>query len=472
MTALPDRERLHLLYELGCAFAARIELADLLAFVVAKCREVLDAGGASVLLLDPASGELYFPYVADEDPAVAARLRTLRFPADQGIAGAVLRTGRPQRIDDAAADTRFYGGVDRDTGMTTRTLLAAPLTSHQGTIGVLEVINCRHGAFTTDDLVLLEALAGSIAVAIENARLYAALKEFAADLERQVAERTRELRDKNAALEHTLGQLRQTQDQLVAQEKLASLGQLTAGIAHEIKNPLNFVTNFAQLARGTADELHSELAALGDRLDPARRESVDELMADLQTNVAKIEEHGRRADAIVRDMLQHSRGGPGEPQPTDLNALLAEYVALAYHGARARDAAFNATLETHYDPAVGLVRVVPQTLCRVFLNLLDNACYAVAARRREAGADFAPRITVTTTRVEAGIEIRIRDNGTGIPAADRDKIFEPFFTTKPPGQGTGLGLSISHDIVRQHGGDLRVDSEEGAYAEFVVSLPQ
>ncbi len=472
MTTQPERERLRLLYELGCAFAARIELADLLAFVLAKCREVLDAEGASVLLLDPASGELYFPYVDEADPAIAARLRTLRFPADQGIAGAVLRSGRSQRIDNAAADTRFYGGVDRDTGMTTRSLLAAPLTSRQGTIGVVEVLNCRHGAFTADDLGLLEALAGSIAVAIENARLYAALKEFAAGLERQVSDRTRELRDKNVALEQTLGQLRQTQDQLVAQEKLASLGQLTAGIAHEIKNPLNFVTNFAQLARGTADELGSELAMLGDLLDPARRESVDELLADLQINVAKIEEHGRRADAIVRDMLQHSRGGPGEPQPTDLNALLAEYVALAYHGARARDATFNATLETHYDAAVGLVRVVPQAIGRVFLNLLDNACYAVAARHRTAGADFAPRITVTTTRTDAGIEVRVRDNGTGIPAAERDKVFEPFFTTKPPGQGTGLGLSISHDIVRQHGGDLRVDSEEGAYAEFVVTLPQ
>jgi histidine kinase len=472
VTTQPERERLRLLYELGCAFAARIELADLLAFVLAKCREVLDAEGASVLLLDPASGELYFPYVAEADPAIAARLRTLRFPADQGIAGAVLRSGRSQCIDNAAADTRFYGGVDRDTGMTTRSLLAAPLTSRQGTIGVVEVLNCHHGAFTADDLGLLEALAGSIAVAIENARLYAALKEFAAGLERQVSDRTRELRDKNVALEHTLGQLRQTQDQLVAQEKLASLGQLTAGIAHEIKNPLNFVTNFAQLARGTADELGSELAMLGDLLDPARRESVDELLADLQINVAKIEEHGRRADAIVRDMLQHSRSGPGEPQPTDLNALLAEYVALAYHGARARDATFNATLETHYDAAVGLVRVVPQAIGRVFLNLLDNACYAVAARHRAAGADFAPRITVTTTRTDAGIEVRVRDNGTGIPAAERDKVFEPFFTTKPPGQGTGLGLSISHDIVRQHSGDLRVDSEEGAYAEFVVTLPQ
>ena len=471
MTTLPERERLRLLYDLGCAIAARIELADLLAFVVTQCREVLDAGGASVLLLDPASGELYFPYVADEDPAVADRLRTLRFPSDQGIAGAVLRTGRSQRIDDAAADARFYAGVDSNTGMTTRTLLAAPLTSRQGTIGVLEVVNCGHGAFTTDDLVLLEALAGSVAVAIENARLYAALKEFAAGLERQVAERTRELRDKNAALEQTLGQLRQTQDQLVAQEKLASLGQLTAGIAHEIKNPLNFVTNFAQLARGTADDLGGELAALGDRLDPACRASVEELLADLRTNVSKIEEHGRRADAIVRDMLQHARGGPGDPQPTDVNALLAEYVALAYHGARGRDAAFNATLDTRYDPALGLVRIVPQAMGRVFLNLLDNACYAVDARRRTARAEFDPTITVTTKRLDTGVEVRIRDNGTGISAAARDKIFEPFFTTKPPGQGTGLGLSISHDIVRQHGGELRVDSEEGAYAEFIVALP-
>ncbi len=473
MTLLPDNTRLLLLHELGCAFAACIELDELVAFVVAKCREVLDAEGAAVLLLDHEHNELYFPYVADEDPVAAAQLRQLRFPADRGIAGEVLRSGHGLRVDDAASDPRFYSGVDRRTGMTTRDLLSAPLTTRRGTIGVLQVLNCRTGtAFSDADLAFLEALAGSVAVALDNARLYGQLKAFAAGLEVQVAERTHELREKNLALEETLAQLRLTQDELVAQEKLASLGQLTAGIAHEIKNPLNFVTNFAQLSTGLTQELREEVEAQADRLDPESRDALEAILSDLETNVRKINEHGQRADHIVRDMLQHSRGSRGEPQPTDINRLLAEYLALTYHGLRGQDPAFNVGLDTDYDSAVGMVRAVPQDLCRVFVNLLNNACYAAYEKRRELGEQFSPMVTVRTHDRGDHVEIRIRDNGNGIPAAVRDKIFEPFFTTKPPGQGTGLGLSISYDIIRQHRGELRIDSEEGQYAEFIITLPK
>ncbi len=469
---MTDSARLGLLYELGCAFAARIELDELLDLVLTKCREVLDAEGAAVLLLDAEREELYFPYVAERDPAVVARLRSLRFPADHGIAGAVLREGRALRVDDVANDPRFYGGIDRKTGMQTRNMLSAPLVSRRGAIGVLQVVNCHRGVFTEDDLAFLDALAGSVAVAVDNANLYAELKQFAANLERQVAERTSELREKNAALEQTLDHLRRTQDQLVAQEKLASLGQLTAGIAHEIKNPLNFVTNFAQLASAAVDDLRTELAAHGDAFDENARSYIDELLGDLQTSVQKIDEHGQRADGIVRDMLKHSRGGTSEPQPTDLNAMVAEYVALAYHGMRGQDATFNVTLETDYDPSVGAVRCVPQELSRVFLNLLNNACYAVHEKRRTCGEGFAPTIAVRTRSLGDRVEIRVRDNGNGIPTAARERIFQPFFTTKPPGQGTGLGLSLSHDIVRRHGGELRFESKEGEYAELIVTLPR
>jgi signal transduction histidine kinase len=287
----------------------------------------------------------------------------------------------------------------------------------------------------------------------------------------------KQLRDqektKTEELERTLEQLKRTQDQLVVSEKLASLGELTAGIAHEIRNPLNFVTNFAQLSGDLMDELRAELDAQKGRLDAAARDNVQELLTNLQMNVAKIEEHGRRADSIVSSMLMHSRGQPGQWQPTDLNALLDQYVKLAYHGLRARDASFTIHLDTDYDPGVGRVNVIPQDLSRVFLNIANNACYAAYARKHAEGDAFTPEVRAATRDLGDEVEIRIRDNGNGVPEPIRDQIFIPFFTTKPAGMGSGLGLSISYDIVvRQHGGEIRLESEEGKYAEFIVTLPR
>ena len=299
------------------------------------------------------------------------------------------------------------------------------------------------------------------------------LEEYSRTLEQKVAERTHDLSEKNVELERTLTQLKQTQEQLVVQEKLASLGALTAGIAHEIKNPLNFVNNFADLSAELTAELHELIDTQRAQLDPQQAQNIDEVLNDLRQNVTKIGEHGKRADSIVRGMLQHSRGASAEPQPTDLNALLAEYVNLAYHGMRAQDASFNIRLETVYDPAVGVVRIVAQDLSRVILNVMNNACYAANAKLKTAGSSFTPTVSVRSKDLGDRVEIRIRDNGNGIPAAVRDKLFTPFFTTKPPGQGTGLGLSISYDIVvRQHKGEIRVESEEGSYAEFIIVLPR
>jgi len=475
-----DAERLRLLYELGCAFAARVDLHELSAEVVARCREVLHAEAASILLLDAPRQELYFPYVADEDPAVATRLLSLRFPADRGIAGAVLRSGRSVRVDDVANDPRFYGDVDRRTGLITRTLLCAPLHTHQGTIGVIQVLNRRDGeVFADDDLAFLDALAGSIAVAIENARLYAALSASAAQLaeynrtlEQRVEARTHELREKNAELERTLTQLKETQQQLIVQEKLASLGALTAGVAHEIKNPLNFVTNFAQLTDELAGELRDSLETHRATLGADEFQNIDEVVADVQLNVRKIGEHAGRADRIVRGMLQHSHAKSGDRETVELNALLSEYVSLAYHGMRGQDATFNLTLHTDYDPAVGQVTVVPQDIGRAILNIVQNACYALREKQTQLGNGFVPTLHVRTTRLGGAVEIRIRDNGNGIPPEVREQIFNPFFTTKPPGAGTGLGLSITYDIiVQEHQGQLQVETAAGAYTEFIIVLP-
>jgi two-component system, NtrC family, sensor kinase len=271
-------------------------------------------------------------------------------------------------------------------------------------------------------------------------------------------------------LERALRQLKAAQDQLVVQEKMASLGTLTAGIAHELRNPLNFITNFALLASDQAAGLRDLLASA--QVSPETAAEMRELLEGLGQCTAKIHEHGTRANHIIGGMLLHARGQSGERVPTDLNALLAEYVNLAYHGLRSRDATLDVVLQTDHDPALPPVAAVPQELGRVFLNLIQNACYAVLERKKREGAGFVPTVRIRTRAVEGGAEVHFRDNGTGIPPAVREKLFTPFFTTKPAGAGTGLGLSISYDIVvRLHGGRIEVESEEGRFTEVRVRLP-
>jgi len=304
-------------------------------------------------------------------------------------------------------------------------------------------------------------------------RTTAELEEYSQKLEQKVEERTAELREKNVQLEQTLQQIKEMQNQIIMQEKMASLGGLTAGIAHEIKNPLNFVNNFAALSVDLTRELRDEIRNQKDKLDAGAIDYIEEILDDLELNVTKINEHGKRADSIVRGMLLHSRGKSGERQPTDINALLAEYVNLAYHGMRAQDSTFNVKIESDYDSSIGLVKIVPQDISRVFLNMVNNACYAANGKKQQVGDGFTPTITVRTRNLGDKVEIRIRDNGKGIPKEARDKIFNPFFTTKPTGKGTGLGLSISYDIiVQQHKGEIKIETEEGSYAEFIIILPK
>jgi len=281
----------------------------------------------------------------------------------------------------------------------------------------------------------------------------------------------REIREARDTAEATLRELRATQASLIHAEKMASLGQLTAGIAHEIKNPLNFVNNFAGLSVELLDEFKQEAALVLAVLDQDKRHEIDETINMLAGNLQKITEHGRRADGIVKSMLLHSRGGTGDRQSVDLNALVEEALNLAYHGARAQDQNFNITLEREYAPALAPISLVPQDVTRVFLNLIGNGFYAANKRSRETGS--RPILKVSTRDLGAAVEVRIRDNGTGIAPENRDKLFHPFFTTKPTGEGTGLGLSISYEIVTQlHGGTIEVDSEVGAFTEFTVRLPR
>lgn len=286
------------------------------------------------------------------------------------------------------------------------------------------------------------------------------------------AELLQELGSANWELAQTMEELKSTQEKMITQEKLASLGALTAGIAHEIKNPLNFVTNFAQLTSELTTELKDELSDLIAQMDTERASYLQDMLDDLSQNSQKINEHGKRADSIVRSMLLLSRGQTGEWQKTDLNALLSEYLNLAYHGMRAQDSSFNLDIVTRYDQAIGQVNVVPQDLGRVLLNIFNNACYAVREKKKALGDGYAPRLTVQTHRKEDRVGISILDNGPGIPKAVLEKVFNPFFTTKPPGEGTGLGLSIGHEIiVKEHSGDIHVESEEGQYTEFLITLP-
>ena len=288
-------------------------------------------------------------------------------------------------------------------------------------------------------------------------------------LEEKVRERTAELLKQKEALQQSLADLNITQSQLVHREKMASLGEITAGIAHEIQNPLNFVNNFAEINSELFGEIKTHLAK--EDLSQKGKLAIDGLAKDITQNLEKIHEHGRRADAIVKNMMQHSRTSSGKKELTDINALCDEYLRLSYQAARVKDRSFNASLQTNFDPQIGSINVVSQDIGRVLLNLFSNAFFAVTEKKKWQLTGYLPMIAVQTILVKGKVEIHVKDNGTGISAKVEGKIFQPFFTTKAAGQGTGLGLSMSYDIVKTHSGEIAVATTPGEGTEFIVALP-
>ena len=336
-------------------------------------------------------------------------------------------------------------------------VMVVPLMIKDQLVGTLCSVHLdKSRQFDQKDLRLLNLFAPLAATAIENARLFDKTNRLLEEAEYRTAE------------------LRNTQNQLIQQEKLASLGELTAGIAHEIQNPLNFVNNFSEVNIELIDELKTEMRSL------ATLEMTEQLIDDIKANSEKINHHGKRADAIVKGMLQHSRSNSGAKEPTNINTLCEEYVRICYHGIRAKDKSFNATIKTDFDESIGNINIIPQDIGRVVLNLLTNAFYAVAQQttnnnlqsENQKGTDaYDPTVSVSTKKVGDKIEIQVSDNGGGIPQKVLDKIFQPFFTTKPTGQGTGLGLSLSYDIIKAHGGELKVETKEGEGSSFIIQLP-
>jgi signal transduction histidine kinase len=362
---------------------------------------------------------------------------------------------RPVHIHDMLSDegAEFVIGREMSRVDGCHTLLGAPLLREGEAIGAILLRRAEVHPFSDKQIALLQTFADQAVIALGNVRLFD-----------EVQARTRDLAK-------SLDELRTAQDRLIQTEKLASLGQLTAGIAHEIKNPLNFINNFSALSVELLAELGEALAPAA--LDKARREEIDELAEMLKGNLEKVVQHGKRADSIVKNMLLHSRSGSSEPRRVEINAIIDESLNLAYHGARAEKQSFNVTLERELDPEAGMAEVFPQEITRVFLNMISNGFYAAAKRAAQTGNGFEPRLKAVTRGLPNRVEIRIRDNGTGIAPEVKEKIFDPFFTTKPPGEGTGLGLSMSHDIVvKQHGGTIDVDSEPGVFTEFIITLPR
>jgi len=445
-------KELRALGEVTQAVNSTVDLETVLSTIVAKAAQLSNTEAGAIYVFDEVTEEFRLRATYGLDSRAVAEIRDRQIRLGETAIGEAALQRTPIQIPDLQNDPSSTLDIIIRAGF--RALLIIPLLSNEQIVGALVVRRRLPGEFSKSTVELLQTFGAQSVLAIQNARLF-----------ESVGARTRELAK-------SLDDLRTAQDRLVQTEKLASLGQLTAGIAHEIKNPLNFVNNFSSVSSELVGELRDALK--GVNLDSKLRTEIDEIADMLQGNLEKVVQHGKRADSIVKNMLLHSRQGSGEHRFVDVNAVVEESLNLAYHGARAEKQGFNITLEKSFDPGAGEVDLFPQEITRVLLNLIMNGFYAATKRKAEAnGADYEPKLAATTKSLGDSVEIRIRDNGTGIPPEVKEKMFNPFFTTKPAGEGTGLGLSISHDIiVKQHGGSIEVDTKPGQYTEFRIVLPR
>ena len=446
-------KELRALGEVTQSVNSSVDLETVLNTIVAKATQLSNTEAGAIYVFEEADQEFRLRATYGMDERIIAEIKDRHMHIGETAIGKAAEQRMPVQIADLQNDpTSLVLDVIVRAGF--RAVLVVPLLGADRIVGALVVRRKQPGEFPKSTVELLQTFAAQSVLAIQNARLF-----------ESVEARTRELAK-------SLEDLRTAQDRLIQTEKLASLGQLTAGIAHEIKNPLNFVNNFSAVSVELIDELRGALG--GAHLNGKLRAEINEIADMLQGNLDKVVQHGKRADSIVKNMLLHSRQGSGEHRSVDINALVEESLNLAYHGARAEKQGFNITLERSFDPAAGEVDLFPQDITRVLLNLISNGFYAATKRKTEAdGGGYEPTLAAATKNLGDSVEIRIRDNGTGIPPDVKEKMFNPFFTTKPAGEGTGLGLSLSYDIiVKQHAGSIEVDTQPGEFTEFRLVLPR
>jgi signal transduction histidine kinase len=465
------------------AISREIVMENLLSTLIRILLENAAAQKAVLLLLK--NDQLFIEATGTATNKAVMVLQSIPFETSQDLPTSVIHyvlRSKEHLVFNNATVTEPFNTDTYIQSLQAKSILCLPILYQSQLKGIIYLENnLIVGAFTQERVAVLNVLVSQVAIAIENALLYEyletaneQLKEYSYTLEAKVEQRT--------------AALKAAQKQIIAKEKLSSLGALTAGVAHEIRNPLNFVNNYAEGSVELTEELLAEMDNQTEHFDADTLDYMKQMLIDIRDNAAAIHQHGQRAEGIIHSMMQHARTDSGQHQPTDLNSLLDQAVQLAYHSKRASDSQFNVVICKDYDNSIGQWEVVSGDLSRAFINLIDNACYAVQAKQnhyqQQQGNDqqadlshaeevFTPTLSVKTQHLGEAVEIRIRDNGMGIPPELTEKIFHPFFTTKPTGQGTGLGLSLTHEIiVGQHGGTLKVNTEPGAYTEFIITLPR
>lgn len=440
-------DNVELLGEIGRKITSSLSVEKIIGTVYDNVNGLMDAAIFGIGIYHDATKALDFPATYENGHPLPPYSNAINDP--NRLAAVCFSTGKEIIIHDLEKDyARFLQKMPTPIeGKSPASLIYLPLVSKGKLFGVVTVQSFNKNAFTDYHVYMLRSIALYTAIALENAESFNQL---------------------NSALDT----LQETQAQLIQSEKMASLGELTAGIAHEIQNPLNFVNNFAEVSVELVDEIQDSRRKTQDTRNKTEKDELEEeILEDIKQNLEKIRHHGKRADSIVKGMLEHSRKQSGEKVPTDINALADEYLRLAYHGMRAKDKSFNADFKMNFDPNIPKVGLVAQDMGRVLLNLVNNAFYAVNEKSKQHPDGFKPTVTVKTSKKPDRVELIVLDNGSGIPEHIREKIFQPFFTTKPTGSGTGLGLSLSYDIVKAHGGDIRVDSSPENGTQFIISLP-